>query len=73
MTNLKNFLKTNFPKNFIYYNNSSSIKIQLPTNFEESVITYLTENNIKFTLEHPEYIQVNLQFIKNCSIFRIKK
>lgn len=73
MTNLKNFLKTNFPKNFVYYNNPSSIKIQLPTNFEEPLINYLTSNNIKFTLEHPEYIQVKLQYIKNCTTIRIKK
>jgi hypothetical protein len=73
MKDLKTFLKTTFPKNFIYYNNPSSIKIQLPTKNEEPVINYLTSNNIKFTLEHPEYIQVNLQYIKNCTTIRIKK
>ena len=73
MKNLKTFLKTTFPKNFIYYNNPSSIKIQLPTINEEPVINYLTTNSIKFTLEHPEYVQVNLQYIKNYTTIRIKK
>ena len=47
MKNIKQLLNTTIPKNFIYYNNKASIKIQLPTTLSEFLIQYLDDNKIK--------------------------
>lgn len=70
---IKQFLKTQFPKQFIYYNNKSSIKIQLPTSISQSLINYLQSNNIKFNSTTPEYIIHHFHFYPNFTQIIIKK
>ena len=72
-TIIKQFLESNFPKQFIYFNNPKSIKIQLPDTISESLITFLQSQNIKFNLTQPESIQYRLQFIKNMTQIIINK
>ena len=72
-TTIKQFLKITFPKQFIYYNNPKSIKIQLPNSISESLITFLQSQNIEFTSTNPEYIIKNFYFIKNMTQIVIKK
>ena len=72
-TQIKQFLKTTFPKQFIYYNNKSSIKIQLPTSISQSLITYLHSLDIKFTHTTPEYIIHKFNFYPNFTQIHIKK
>jgi hypothetical protein len=72
-TTIKQFLKITFPKQFIYYNNPKSIKIQLPNSISESLITFLQSQNIEFTSTNPEYIIKNYFFIKNMTQIVIKK
>jgi hypothetical protein len=72
-TTIKQFLKITFPKQFIYYNNPKSIKIQLPNSISESLITFLQSQNIEFTSTQPEYIIKNLFYIKNMTQIVIKK
>ena len=73
MSNLKQFLKTTFPKQFIYYNNKLSIKIQTHKQNETPIITHLNNNNISFTIEYPEYIIHNFNFYPNHITIKIKK
>ena len=73
MKNIKQLLNTTIPKNFIYYNNPASIKIQLPTEKAEFLIEYLNTNNIKYTLTTPEYIVRQFHFIPNFTQIHIKK
>lgn len=68
---IKPFLKSNFDKQFIYYKNPSSIKIQLPNHLTESVINFLNNNNINYVLEHPEFIVYKFRFIKGMNVIRI--
>ena len=72
-TIIKQFLKLNFPKQFIYFNNPKSIKIQLPNTISESLINFLQSQNIKFNSTQPESIQYRLQFIKNMTQIIINK
>ena len=72
-TIIKQFLKLNFPKQFIYFNNPKSIKIQLPNTISESLITFLQSQNIQFNSTQPESIQYRLQFIKNMTQIIINK
>ena len=72
-TIIKQFLKLNFPKQFIYFNNPKSIKIQLPNTISESLINFLQSQNIKFNSTQPELIQYRLQFIKNMTQIIINK
>lgn len=72
-TIIKQFLESNFPKQFIYFNNPKSIKIQLPDTISESLITFLQSQNIKFKSTQPESIQYRLQFIKNMTQIIINK
>ena len=72
-TIIKQFLKLNFPKQFIYFNNPKSIKIQLPDTISESLITFLQSQNIQFNSTQPESIQYRLQFIKNMTQIIINK
>ena len=72
-TTIKNFLKTNFPKQFIYHNNKSSIKIQLPTSISQQLINFLQLNNIQFTHTTPEYIIHKFIFYSNFTQIHIKK
>jgi hypothetical protein len=72
-TIIKQFLESNFPKQFIYFNNPKSIKIQLPDTISESLITFLQSQNIKFNSTQPESIQYRLQFIKNMTQIIINK
>ena len=72
-TTIKQFLKITFPKQFIYYNNPKSIKIQLPNSISQSLITFLQSQNIEFTSTQPEYIIKNFYFIKNMTQIVIKK
>ena len=72
-TTIKTFLKSNFPKQFIYFNNPKSIKIQLPNTISESLITFLQSQNIQFNSTQPELIQYQLQFIKNMTQIIINK
>ena len=72
-TTIKQFLKITFPKQFIYYNNPKSIKIQLPNSISESLITFLQSQNIEFTSTQPEYIMHKLFYIKNMTQIIIKK
>ena len=72
-TTIKTFLKLNFPKQFIYFNNPKSIKIQLPNTISESLINFLQSQNIKFNSTQPELIQYQLQFIKNMTQIIINK
>ena len=69
---IKTFLKTNFPKQFIYYKNPSSIKIQLPNDITEDVINFLKNNNIDYVLEHPKFIVYKFHYIKGMDVIRIK-
>jgi hypothetical protein len=73
MKNIKQLLNTTIPKNFIYYNNKASIKIQLPTTLSEFLIQYLDDNKIKYTLTTPEYIIHKFHFISNFTQIHIKK
>jgi hypothetical protein len=73
MKNIKQLLNTTIPKNFIYYNNKVSIKIQLPTTLSEFLIQYLDDNKIKYTLTTPEYIIHQFRFISNFTQIHIKK
>jgi hypothetical protein len=73
MKNIKQLLNTTIPKNFIYYNNKASIKIQLPTTLSEFLIQYLDDNKIKYTLTTPEYIIYQFRFISNFTQIHIKK
>ena len=68
---IKPFLKSNFNKQFIYYKNPSSIKIQLPNHLTESVIDFLNKNNIKYVLEHPKFITYKFHYIKGMDVIRI--
>ncbi len=72
-TQIKQFLKTHFPKQFIYYNNPSSIKIQLPTSISTPLINYLNSQDIKFTSTTPEYIIHKFLFYPNFTQIHIKK
>jgi hypothetical protein len=72
-TTIKQFLNITFPKQFIYYNNPKSIKIQLPNSISQSLITFLQSQNIEFTSTNPEYIIKNYFFIKNMTQIIIKK
>jgi hypothetical protein len=72
-TIIKQFLKLNFPKQFIYFNNPKSIKIQLPNTISESLINFLQSQNIKFNSTQPELIQYQLKFIKNMTQIIINK
>jgi hypothetical protein len=72
-TIIKQFLESNFPKQFIYFNNPKSIKIQLPDTISESLINFLQSQNIKFNSTQPESIQYRLQFIKNMTQIIINK
>ena len=72
-TQIKQFLKTQFPKQFIYYNNKSSIKIQLPTSISQPLINYLQSQGIKFTSTTPEYIIHKFLFYPNFTQIKIKK
>jgi hypothetical protein len=72
-TIIKQFLESNFPKQFIYFNNPKSIKIQLPDTISESLITFLQSQNIQFNSTQPESIQYRLQFIKNMTQIIINK
>jgi hypothetical protein len=72
-TIIKQFLKLNFPKQFIYFNNPKSIKIQLPNTISESLITFLQSQNIQFNSTQPELIQYQLTFIKNMTQIIINK
>ena len=72
-TQIKQFLKTTLPKQFIYYNNKSSIKIQLPTSVSQNLITYLDSLNIKYKHTLPEYIIHKFRFYPNFTQIHIKK
>jgi hypothetical protein len=72
-TIIKQFLKLNFPKQFIYFNNPKSIKIQLPNTISESLINFLQSQNIQFNSTQPELIQYQLKFIKNMTQIIINK
>jgi hypothetical protein len=72
-TIIKQFLKLNFPKQFIYFNNPKSIKIQLPNTISESLINFLQSQNIQFNSTQPELIQYQLTFIKNMTQIIINK
>jgi len=72
-TTIKQFLNITFPKQFIYYNNPKSIKIQLPNSISQSLITFLQSQNIEFNSTNPEYIIKNYFFIKNMTQIIIKK
>jgi hypothetical protein len=73
MKTLKQFLNTNLPKQFIYYNNKASIKIQSHKQNESTITNYLNTNNIPFTIEYPEYIIHQFYFYPNHFTIRIKK
>ena len=70
---IKNFLKTNFKDNYIYYNNPKSIKIQIPTPIAEEVVNFLQSQNINFQLTTPPYIIYKLLFVRNMTQIVIKK
>ena len=72
-TTIKQFLKINFPKQFIYYNNPKSIKIQLPNEISQSLIDFLQSQNIQFTSTNPKHIIYKFIFIKNMTQIHIKK
>ena len=72
-TQIKQFLSINFPKQFIYYNNKSSIKIQLPTSISQSLINYLQSQGITFIHTAPEYIIHQFHFYPNFTEIKIKK
>jgi hypothetical protein len=70
---IKNFLKTNFKDNYIYYNNPKSIKIQIPNPIAEEVVNFLQSQNINFQLTTPPYIIYKLLFVRNMTQIIIKK
>ena len=72
-TTIKQFLKINFPKQFIYYNNPKLIKIQLPNEISQSLIDFLQSQNIQFTSTNPLHIIYKFHFIKNMTQIHIKK
>ena len=72
-TQIKQFLSINFPKQFIYYNNKSSIKIQLPTSISQSLINHLQSQGITFIHTAPEYIIHQFHFYPNFTEIKIKK
>jgi len=69
---IKSFLKNNLNKQFIYYKNPSSIKIQLHTSLTKQLIEFLEFQNINFVLEHPKFIVRNFRYIQNMDEVKIK-
>ena len=69
---IKPFLKNNFNKQYIYYKNPSSIKIQLSPSLTKQVTDFLESQDINFIVEHPEFIVRNFRFIKNMDEIKIK-
>ena len=72
-TTIKQFLNITFPKKFIYYNNPTSIKIQLPNSISQSLITFLQSQNIEFNSTQPEFIIHKFYYFKNMTQIVIKK
>lgn len=72
-TQIKQFLNTNLPNNFLFYNNKKSIKIQLKTIKSQSLIEYLNFQNIKYILTTPEYIIHQFYFYSDFTQIIIKK
>ena len=72
-TEIKQFLNDNFKKQFVYYNNKASIKIQLPNEISQPIIDFLQSQNIQFTISNPKYIVYKFLYFKNFTVIRIKK
>jgi hypothetical protein len=72
-TQIRQFLKTTFPKNFIYYNNKASIKICTHKQNEAPILEYLNNNKVSFTVEYPQYIMHKFYLHSNYITIRIKK
>ena len=69
---IKPFLKNNFNKQYIYYKNPASIKIQLPKSLIKQVTDFLESQDIIFDLEYPKFVVRNFRFIKDMEVIRIK-
>ena len=70
---IKQFLNTILPNQFIFHNNKKSIKIQLSTPKSQPLIEYLQSQNIKYTLTTPEYIIHQFYFFSDFTQIVIKK
>ena len=70
---IKQYLKTNIPNKHIFYNNPSSIKIQLPASISKPFIKFLKSKNIEFKHTTPEFIIRNFIPYPNHTQIHIKK
>jgi hypothetical protein len=68
---IKPFLKNNFNKQYIYYKNPASIKIQLPKSLIKQVTEFLESQDINYVIEHPRFVVRNFRFIENMDTIRI--
>jgi hypothetical protein len=74
MKHIAKFLRETYPcKSFVYYNNKSSFKIQIPTRLEQPLLEYLASNNITYKLDRPEYVQIKLFYYSYFTTISIKK